>query len=305
MLKQILTTFLFLTCLSALAQNGKIVSKTLINLQKDPLWKMITVNDTLIDRYKHVSDVLLYEIVYMSDSLEIKGYISEPKKPGKYPVIIFNRGGNRDFSTMNPLLMIVYTSSLVANGYVVLASQYREALGAGGKDEFGGAEVNDILNLTITVRQLENTDPERMGLFGWSRGGMMTWLTLQRDHQFKTAVVGNGVSDLLKRVPERPDMETNVYAECIPNYWENKEAELKKRSVIYWADELPKSTSLLIVCGSNDERVNPGNSRNLAEKLKELNYDFEFHEFETDHRFRGKRDDLNVLLVEWFNRKLK
>ena len=38
------------------------------------------------------------EIAYLSDQLKVKGFLLEPKKEGKYPCLIVNRGGNRDFS---------------------------------------------------------------------------------------------------------------------------------------------------------------------------------------------------------------
>jgi hypothetical protein len=35
-------------------------------------------------------------------------------------------------------------------------------------------------------------------------------------------------------------VETEVFAKLIPNYKNNKEIALEKRSVMYWADELDK-----------------------------------------------------------------
>jgi dipeptidyl aminopeptidase/acylaminoacyl peptidase len=100
-------------------------------------------------------------------------------------------------------------------------------------------------------------------------------------------------------------METNVIAECVPNYYKNKEEELKRRSVIFWADELNKNCSLLILCGIRDDRVNPKQAHDLADRLKEINYDFELREFDTDHSFSDKKEELDELLVKWFTSKLK
>jgi hypothetical protein len=38
--------------------------------------------------------------------------------------------------------------------------------------------------------------------------------------------------------------------------------------------------------------------------LTDINYDFELKEFETDHKFSGKKDELNELLIYWFKEKL-
>jgi dipeptidyl aminopeptidase/acylaminoacyl peptidase len=99
-------------------------------------------------------------------------------------------------------------------------------------------------------------------------------------------------------------METNVFAECIPDYLKNKKKELKKRSVIYWANELNKNSSLLILCGTNDKRVSPKQAEKIAEKLTEIDYDFELKKYETDHFFSNKKTELNKLIIDWFNKKL-
>jgi dipeptidyl aminopeptidase/acylaminoacyl peptidase len=62
---------------------------------------------------------------------------------------------------------------------------------------------------------------------------------------------------------------------------------------------------LLILCGTKDDRVNPKQTDDIGEKLKEIGYDFELQKFETDHYFSEKRTELNELVIRWFNKKLK
>ena len=142
-------------------------------------------------------------------------------------------------------------------------------------------------------------------MYGWSRGGMMTYLALQKSKIIKTAIIGNGPTNLFKIIDDRPIMETNVISECIPNYWINKEVELKKRSVIYWANELDKNSSLLILCGTNDKRVNPNQADSISHLLVKINYDFQLKKFETDHFFSDKKLELNDTVISWFNERLK
>ncbi|TYA90288.1 alpha/beta hydrolase family protein, partial [Seonamhaeicola marinus] len=123
--------------------------------------------------------------------------------------------------------------------------------------------------------------------------------------KIKTAIVGNGPTDLFGLISDRPEMESKVIAECVPNYLDNKESELKKRSVIYWTDELDKNSSLLILCGTNDKRVNPTQADKVADKLTEIEYDFELRKFETNHSFSDYRMELNELVIKWFNKRLK
>ena len=285
-------------------EQGQILSKRIIELSTiDPLWRKITENNVLKSDFKYLDEIDFFAITYKSDSLLVNGIIAEPKREGKFPVIIFNRGGNKEIgkeAKLKTLFSLIFSSSkLVKEGYVVIASCYRE------DDEFGGKDINDVLNLTNTVKQLRKADSERIGMFGWSRGGMMTYLALKKLNTIKTAVIGNGPTDLEKLIAERPEMETEVCAKLIPNYEKDKKIELEKRSVLYWADELDKNASLLILCGTEDKRVNPNQAESLAVKLTEINYNFILEKFKTDHKFSSKIKELNELLINWFNTELK
>lgn len=293
--------FLFVLILAnqGFAQNGKLITKNSIDLSKTPIWTKISENDNLTTEYKYLDALDFYFITYWSDSLQVKGILIEPNEAGKYPVVIFNRGGNRNFAELTLETMIRYTSKLAEQGYVIIGSNYRE------KDEFGGAELNDVLCLTETVKAFEKADTNRIGMYGWSRGGMMTYLALQKSTKIKTAIVGNGPTDLFGIISERPEIETKVLAECVPNYYVNKEDELKRRSVIYWAEELNKSSSLLIVCGTADTHVNPKQAEQLATKLTDLNYTYELRKFDTDHFFSDKKHELNKVVIDWFEKELK
>ena len=299
-MNRILTSIFLLLFISfGFAQNGKLLSKKLIDISKTPIWNKVSQDNELKSNFEHLKKLDFYFITYESDNQKIRGLLIEPKKDGKYPAVIFNRGGNRDFGKLTVATMIMYTSKLAEQGYVIIGSNYRE------KDEFGGSEINDVLNLTETIKEIEKADSNCIGMFGWSRGGMMTYLSLQKSDKIKTAIVGNGASDLFDTTKFRPKMETNVFAECIPDYWKNKESELKKRSAIYWTDQLDKNSSLLILCGTNDKRVNPKQAEKIATKLKEIEYDFELRKFETDHYFTEYKSELNDMVIEWFDKRLK
>jgi dipeptidyl aminopeptidase/acylaminoacyl peptidase len=299
-MKKICLIFLLFSYLGNIySQNGKIISKTIVELSKTPIWKKISIKDSLTNEYKYLNKLNFYFIKYKSDELEVNGILLEPKKEGKYPVVIFNRGGNREFGRLNVGTMLIFTSKLAEQGYIIIGSNFRE------KDEFGGSEINDVLNLTETIKEVEKADPNNIGMFGWSRGGMMTYLALGKSDKIKSAIIGNGPTNLFELIKDRPEMETEVIAQCIPNYLINKEIELKNRSVVFWADKLNKKSSLLILCGTNDERVNPKQADEIAEKLTEMKYNFELKKFETDHSFTNKQIELNEIVIKWFNDKLK
>lgn len=288
------------------AQNGRLLTKRPVVLSATEAWKNISANDSLLPDYSYLDKLEFFFITYVSDdSLEVKGMLVQPKATGTFPVIIFNRGGNKDFSRLTISSMISFTAKLASEGYVVIASQLRETLGAKGKDEYGGAELNDILALTTTIQQLEKADTARVGMFGWSRGGMMTYMALTQMPRIKTAVVGNGPTDLISLATARPKLERDVFATSIPGYEQNKETELKKRSAIYWPEQLNKKTSLLILCAVNDEQIPYTQSIQLYDKLKAIAYPATLLQFTTDHLFSDKKEELHAAVINWFNQHLR
>ena len=142
-------------------------------------------------------------------------------------------------------------------------------------------------------------------MIGWSRGGMITYLALKKPNKIKAAVIGNGTSDLFLAVKKKPNLKQNPLSECIANYWGNREAELTKRSAIYWADSLIKESSLLLICGTLDKRVYYHQSVIMGDKLPSINYDYPFKSFETGHSFRGKKKELNQAIITRFQKHLK
>jgi dipeptidyl aminopeptidase/acylaminoacyl peptidase len=90
----------------------------------------------------------------------------------------------------------------------VAASQYRGNAGGEGVEQFGGDDVNDVLSVILLLEQPPRVDPERIGLYGWSRGGMMTYLALTRTPRIRAAVIGAGLADAFRLVTLRPEMDS-------------------------------------------------------------------------------------------------
>jgi len=76
------------------------------------------------EELKSQTQVEILKIKYMSDGLKISGYIFKPRVTDgkKYPVVIFNHGGNR-----NPIILLDHLDCyrLAKQGFVVLASRQR------------------------------------------------------------------------------------------------------------------------------------------------------------------------------------
>ncbi|MGI8581080.1 MAG: alpha/beta hydrolase family protein [Chitinophagaceae bacterium] len=249
------------------AQQGKIVEQ-LIYQYPDSSLAILTARDTGFLTMQTKTE--LKAVTYLSDGLKIKGYLIQPKASGKYPCIILCRGGSSLNSPPFDAADIAQMQTFASWGYVVLGTQYRGSIGSEERDEYGGADVNDVLNAAYLFDQVPNADTSSIGLYGFSRGGMMVYLALKKSKRFKAAVVNSGVANIFTHLALRPDaasLEKKVYATHIPDYITNKEAELKKRSAVFWADSLSKSTPILIMQGSADWRVNTEETLELLEKF--------------------------------------
>jgi len=299
--------FLFSNC--AAQENNLLVRKSLINNWSDyPIYPRLVDDVNKVNQwkeeFKYLDDIDVYGITYMSDGLRVNGLMAKPKLKGNYPCVIYNRGGNRDFGSMVVAVGAMTLGQIAREGYVVIASQYRGAAGSQGQEEFGGKDVNDVLNLIKVLDEIEDADTDNIGMYGWSRGGMMTYIALTKTDRIKAAVVGGAKSDLT--IIDRPEMETRVYAELIPNYAANKEEELKKRSAIYWADKFPKDVPILMLHGNSDWRVKSTNSLNLALEFEKLRIPYRLKIFEGgDHGISEFRSEVNEEVMNWFSKYLK
>ena len=267
-------------------------------------------NREFVNGFQFLENIDIYEITYLSDGLNIQSFAAIPKKEGKYPVIIFNRGGNRDFGALQLFkgeykYPVAYKfSKLAKEGYVVIGCNYRGSGESEGEEEFGGSDVNDVLNLLNVIKEIPEADESRIGMFGWSRGGMMTYIALTKTNQIKAAAVGGAPSDLT--IIDRPEMEVGVYAELIPDYLENKDRELKKRSAYYFANNLPKEVPILMLHGNADWRVKSSNSLKLAMEFDKLKLPYRLKVYEGgDHGLTDYRADVHREVINWFNRFLK
>ncbi|WP_164078331.1 alpha/beta hydrolase family protein [Alteromonas facilis] len=247
------------------------------------------------------------DFTYEVDGLTVVGYYMKPKAAADkaLPVIIFNRGGNGAFGSVNFAKKMGFIADLAELGYVVIGSQYRGAsrkfIENNGEDEFGGADVNDVLALESLLSDIPDADPSRIAMMGWSRGGMQSFLAAKHMPKLKTIVAIASNADARKSLAFRPDME-NVYKKRVPYYAGNKDEALSARSVIDWIDELPAQAPILLVHGSADKRVNVEQSRLLAKALSEQSHQHKLVIYEEgNHGLQRHRQALIKDVKEWLS----
>lgn len=237
------------------------------------------------------------------DDLKIRGFLIRPKKEGKYPVIIFNRGGNRESGAVSSDMMTNFLSKIAEQGFIIIGSQLRGGPRSEGSDEFGGKDINDVLSLIDIIKNLPNADSSKIGMLGISRGVMTNFLVLKQTSEIKSCISISGIADLNQK--DRPDMES-LYKLLIPDYENNPDAALQKRSPLLAISEMKnKNISHFIIHGQNDERVNVENALKLYTELSKNKISSRLEIFENDnHGINQHTTELLKSINTWFKEKL-
>ncbi|MGA8262988.1 MAG: prolyl oligopeptidase family serine peptidase [Ignavibacteriaceae bacterium] len=247
-------------------------------------------------------NTVVEKITYLSDGLKVRGYVAYPKDSSKkYPCIIWNRGGVGNHGAIDEFTARGIYGQLASWGYVVFASQYRGNAGGEGKEELGGKDVNDILNLVSLADEIPSADKTKWGIEGWSRGGMMTYIALTKTDKFKCAVLVGAISDLRQYINNNPEGLRN-HKEYINE--ENLEEKIIQRSAINFADQLP-NIPYLILHGGADETVSPSQSTRMAEKFNELHFNHKLVIIENgDHYLKQYKKKVDSIRKEWYSKYL-
>lgn len=310
-MKIILFLSIFLYSISALSQ---IISCEKIDYQDLDFFKNITyenIEEELLfkENYQHLENVILDSIHYLSDGLDIKGFVIKPKNINdeRIPLILFNRGGNKDFGNLTAKMMIYNLSYIASKGYIIAGSTYRGNKNSEGSDEFGGKDVNDVINLINFMKKEPYVDSTKIAMYGWSRGAMMSFKALRELNEsklIKTIIIGGTPSNLFETLEERPEMENKVFLKTIPKYKYEKKSCLEDRSVVFWVDKLPK-IPMLIIHGINDRAVSVNQSLKLVEELKMHSVPSKLVIYEDEgHNIHNNKDELDYIILNWLKKYL-
>ncbi len=250
-----------------------------------------------------VENSTVEKIVYLSDGLEVKGFLAYPKNPvGKLPCIIWCRGGFGEQGRIDSFSARGMFGEIASWGYVVFASQLRSK----ELDEFGGRDLNDVLNLVSLAKEIEFADSENWGIEGWSRGGMMTYLALAKLNIFRASVTIGGIADL-RSLKQDEFILKYLKGKYGRDLSQSKLDEFfNSRSAINFAEKISPQTAMLLIHGAKDERVPVENSINLAKKLVKQNRLLRLVVLEEgDHFLKNHRKEVSQLKKFWFDKYLK
>lgn len=241
---------------------------------------------------------------YSSDNLQVIAYLYKPKETGskKYPTIIFNRGGyirgNMGYE------LAPFFHRLAIEGFVVIAPLYRQSDGTSGKDEVGGADMNDLMNIFPLAKSLDFIDTNNLFMYGESRGGMMTFQALRNSFPVNAAATFGGFTDFELLINEQPDLYNPLIKAIWTDFDTKKNEIIRARSAVFWADNI--NTPILLMHGGADKSVNPLQTLNLAQLLQKSKKDYELIIFNGDnHTLTKNQKERDAKAVAWFKKHLK
>jgi len=212
----------------------------------------------------------------------ITAYTFIPKKyasSGKIPLLVYVHGGVHSNFESSAVHMV---REMVDQGYAVIAPDYRGSTGYGREFwrliDYGGLENDDVLaGKQWMLENYSNIDPERVGIIGWSHGGMITLMNIF-DHpkDYKVAYAGVPVSDLVARMGYKSQSYRDLFSASyhLGKTADENVAEYRKRSPAFNAEKL--QIPLLIHTNTNDEDVNVLEVEHLISALKAAGKQFEY-----------------------------
>jgi len=259
--------------------------------------------EQLADIKRIVKKTKAFRITYQSNGHRVNGFLIAPRAiRGTLPCIIWNRGGIGEFGAITLAAVFRSMGRMAEWGYVVIATQYSGNGGSEGADDCGGPEtLNDVLNLKKVLEQIPTADISRIGMYGWSRGGMMTYLSLANVKWIKAAVTMAGLADVARSVKRRPAL-----AEAYKELWKVTPKNIHDRSAVRWPEKFSKKAPILLLHGTADWRVTVQDSLDLTAALVKEKVPCRLVVFEgDDHGITANAKERYRLTHEWFDRFVK
>ncbi len=281
--------------------------------------EVVAVEGGKVRRLSHQNDEWLSKVLLgtteeftaiSKDGTEVHGLIVKPSSyqaGRKYPALLRIHGGPNG---QDEHAFSFEREFFAANGYVVVSVNYRGSNGRGSAyqkaifADWGGKEVVDLLGAMDYVQKIGLADPDRLGIGGWSYGGILTDYTIATDGRFKAATSGAGSA--LQLSMYGVDEYITQYENEIGPPWKAQELWIKISYPFFHADKI--KTPVLFLGGEKDFNVPLVGGEQMYQALKSLGVDTQlviypgqFHGITTP---TYKIDRLQRYL-DWYDKHLK
>jgi len=245
------------------------------------------------------------------DGTPVDGFLTLPPghTPGsRIPAILRIHGGPASqYSTAFELQW----QTLAAHGYAVIAANPRGSTGYGTAfsraifADWGNKDFEDVMAAVDHVVAKGIADPDRLGVGGWSYGGMLTNYVVAKTDRFKAAVAGSGASNYLANYGT--DHYQHEYEVELGLPWKTRELWLSLSSPFFDVEKI--TTPTLFLCGALDMNVPLINSEQQFQVLRRVGkvetelviYPDQWHSVETP----SYRKDRLERYLAWYDRFLR
>ncbi len=270
-------------------------------------------------RLTHQNDALMADLQLATgedftstskDGTEVHSIVLKPAsfvQGTRYPTLLLIHGGpnGQDAHSFG-----FEEQFLAANGYVVLEVNYRGSSARGAAyqkaiaADWGNKEVVDLLGAVDGLIAAGIADPERLGVGGWSYGGILTDYVIATDQRFKAAVSGAGTAFTVALYGV--DQYIKQYDTELGPPWKNFDTYIKLSYPFLHADRI--KTPTLFLGGEKDFNVPINGGEQMYQALRSLNLDTQMVIY--PGQFHGitmpsyARDRLQRY-VAWFDKYLK
>ncbi|MFA6219750.1 MAG: S9 family peptidase [Erythrobacter sp.] len=252
------------------------------------------------------------------DGQGIEGILIEPVggiPRGGAPLIIDVHGGPEQHETGGWNTGYSSPGQLAAgHGYAVFLPNYRGSTGYGTafarqhQGRYTDPEFTDLVDAKRALVAAGIADPDRVGMTGGSYGGYATaWAATAQSEEFAAGVMFVGISNQVSKfgTTDIPREMRNVHALAWP--WDDWQAMLEI-SPIYYAGRA--QTPLLIMHGTEDRRVPPGQAFELYRAIKLRRPDTPLRLVLYPGEGHGNtqaaaRYDYTLRMLQWFDTYLK
>jgi dipeptidyl aminopeptidase/acylaminoacyl peptidase len=216
------------------------------------------------------------KITYRSrlGDLDIPAFVFQPLTPGTAktrPALVWVHENIRGHLYEH---YIPFIRDATAKGYVVIAPEYRGSIGYGKRFydaiDYGGTEVDDVVTaVKVLDARYPEVDPARVGIIGWSHGGLVALLAVLRNPTtFKSAAAIVPVTNLFQRIAWKGDRQRLLMDPH--NRFGGTPSErpeiYRERSPLFQVDKL--QIPLLVHMAENDEDVNIEEGMQLIDALR-------------------------------------
>lgn len=243
------------------------------------------------------------------DGTEIEGFIYKPlgfSPDFRYPTILRLHGGPVGQYDVS----FNYEAQLLAsNGYLVVMTNPRGSSGY-GQDfsvpiyaDWGNKDFEDVIAGVDYAIDKGYADPEKLGVGGWSYGGILTNYVITKSKRFKGAISGASAFHYISNYGH--DQYQNWYEEELGLPWENREI-WEHISALKWVTNVVTPT--LIMGGEKDWNCPILNSEQLYQCLRRLGVTTQLVVYPNEHHGISRpsfRKDLYQRYLAWYKKYVK